>query len=59
MTQSQIIMAKIEQLIEGGLTDKSEIYARIADEMNVAKPTVRRCAGDLRKILKEKAKILA
>lgn len=56
--QSSIVSEYIEKLMESGMTNKSEIYARVVKDLNVPPPTVRRVAGDLRKKLSRYADIL-
>jgi len=56
--QSSIISQTIEKYIDMGMTDKSEIFTKVVDELGVPRPTVRRVARDLRTNLARKAKIL-
>lgn len=58
MSQSQAISLMIEQCLEEGMTDKQQIFTRVVDELGVPRPTVRRCARDLRIKLATYAKIL-
>lgn len=57
-TQSQIVAQAINRLIDSGLTDKSEIFTKVVDELKVPRPTVRRVARDLRKEMEKRVKIL-
>ena len=56
--QSTVIKEAINSLLDGGITDKQEIYSQVVDNLGVPRPTVRRVAGDLRKELLIKIKIL-
>lgn len=57
-TITQRIEHAIEQKLESGMVNKQEIYTMIVEEFNVARPTVRRIARDLRNKYLEKVKIL-
>ena len=58
-TQSSIIMDEIERQIENGLTDKTEIFAKVVEQLGVPRPTVRRCSRDLKTIWLNKVKVLS
>ena len=57
-SQASTIEQCIEKYIDQGMTDKSEIFTKVVDELNVPRPTVRRVARDLRSKLENYAKIL-
>ena len=57
-SQSTIISETIEKYIDMGMTDKSEIFTKVVEELNVPRPTVRRVARDLRDNLARKIEIL-
>ena len=57
-TQSTVIKAAINSLLDKGVTDKQDIYTKVVDELGVPRPTVRRVARDLRTELLEKIQIL-
>lgn len=44
--------------MEQGMTNKSKIYAKTAEELQVPAPTVRRVAMDLREKLKRHLEVL-
>ena len=56
--QSTVIKEAINSLLDGGITDKQDIYSQVVDNLGVPRPTVRRVARDLRKELLIKIKIL-
>ncbi len=56
--QSSIIKASINEFLDKGMTDKSEIFTKVVEELGVPRPTVRRVARDFREELASKAKIL-
>ena len=57
-SQSTIISETIVKYIDKGMTDKSEIFTKVVDELGVPRPTVRRVARDLREELANKVEIL-
>lgn len=52
--QSQTIKDTIMIHLGEGITDKQEIYTKVATTLKVPRPTVRRVAGDLRREIEEK-----
>ena len=56
--QSTVIKEAINSLLDGGITDKQDIYSQVVDNLGVPRPTVRRVARDLRNELLTKIKIL-
>ena len=52
--QSQTIKDTIMMHLGEGITDKQEIYTKVATALKVPRPTVRRVAGDLRREIEEK-----
>ena len=56
--QSTVIKEAINSLLDGGVTDKQDIYSQVVDKLGVPRPTVRRVARDLRTELLTKIKIL-
>ena len=46
------------QQIDNGLTDKHEIFSKVVEKLQVPRPTVRRCARELKRELLEKIKVL-
>lgn len=48
MSQNEDVKAMMINLINGGMTDKSEIYTRIVDTTKLPRPTVRRVASALK-----------
>jgi len=56
--QSTVIKEAIYSLLDGGITDKQDIYSQVVDNLGVPRPTVRRVARDLRNELLTKIKIL-
>lgn len=52
--QSQTIKDTIMIHLDEGITDKQEIYTKVATALKVPRPTVRRVAGDLRREIEEK-----
>lgn len=57
-SQKDAIMERLEHYLDKGWKDKMKIYQKVADELGVPKPTVRRVARDLRQIYTEKIRIL-
>lgn len=58
MSQKRNVMNAINQKMENGMTDKQAIFSKVVEEMNVPRPTVRRCARDLKGELLSKIKVL-
>ncbi len=56
--QSTVIKEAINSLLDGGITDKQDIYSKVVDNLGVPRPTVRRVARDLRNELLTKIKVL-
>lgn len=54
----QIVLDSLEYFMNLGYTDKHEIYSKVVDATNVARPTVRRIARDLRNYYQSRIKIL-
>lgn len=52
------VKLRIGELIDQGLTDKTDIYSKIVEEFNMPRPTVRRIAREYRQQLVERIKIL-
>ncbi len=52
------IMALIEKHLDEGMRFKQDIYAMVANELGVPRPSVRRVAGTLKKMLRAKTEIL-
>lgn len=52
--QSQTIKDTIMVHLDEGITDKQEIYTKVATTLKVPRPTVRRVAGDLRREIEAK-----
>lgn len=47
------------QCLDNGMSNKSEIYSKIVDELGVPRPTVRRVAKDLLVEMQQKVTILS
>lgn len=56
--QSEIIRQSIEALLKKGMEDKQDIYSKIVEELGVPRPTVRRCARELKNEYEARIKIL-
>ena len=57
-SQKDAIMRRLEYYLNKGWKDKMKIYQKVADELGVPKPTVRRVARDLRQIYAHKIMVL-
>jgi len=57
-SQTQIVKDKMNLLMDIGERDKKKIFDKIVDETGIPRPTVRRIAGDLKREIKRKIKIL-
>ena len=55
---AQKIKDRIYYYLDKGLKDKSEIYTKVTEDLNVPRPTVRRIARTVRTELIEKMNIL-
>ena len=58
MTQQNLIKTKINDLLDEGYTDKSKIIDKVAKELAIQRPTVRRFARELRIDLVKRLSIL-
>ena len=58
ISQTEMIKEKILLLIKSGVTSKTTIYKKISDETGLPRPTIRRVAGELRKQIYRKIKVL-
>lgn len=58
MSTNQDVKDKINELMDRGMSDKSEIYTMVVKELKVARPTVRRVAGELKNEMVLKVEIL-
>lgn len=58
MNQTRNIKKAMMNLLDCGITDKSEIYTEIVEDLQVPRPTVRRVAHDLKKELIAKVRVL-
>jgi len=56
--RTTIIKETIEKYLEMGLTDKTDIFSKVVEELGVPRPTVRRIARDLRGEMIRKVRIL-
>ncbi len=57
-SQSQKIETAITQHLDNGMTNKSEIYTKVIEDLGVPRPTVRRIARDMRNEMVRKVRIL-
>lgn len=48
MNQKNLVKEKINELLDDGYKDKHEIINKVGKELKVARPTIRRLAGELR-----------
>ena len=58
MTQTTTVKEAIEICITNGMTDKYKIYDNVVRTLECPRPTVRRCAAELRNDYLAKVKIL-
>lgn len=58
MTQTDAIKRKILSCLDGGMSDKQAIYKRVADELGVPRPTIRRVACLLRRETADEIRLL-
>jgi len=56
--QSGYVKQELEKLMDSGKTNKKELYSILETKTGIARPTIRRIAGDLRKDLSRKINIL-
>lgn len=59
LNQGQAVKAEIIKLLDAGISDKQEIYNRIASELNIKRPTIRRIAREVKFDLEKKVAILS
>lgn len=57
-TQSSMIENTIIAYLDKGLTDKSEIFSKVVNDLGVPRPTVRRVSRDLLTKFQAYAKVL-
>lgn len=55
---SSVIEVALEQKLDAGMRDKTEIFTQIVQELNVPRPTVRRIARDLRNKYVDRVRVL-
>ena len=55
---SSVIEVALEQKLDAGMRDKTEIFTQIVQELNVPRPTVRRIARDLRNKYRDRIRVL-
>lgn len=58
MKSNELIKQAIMIYLDSGMTDKTEIYSAVVGKLGVPRPTVRRCARELRDDMERKVKIL-
>lgn len=58
-SQSELVKNQIEHLLNTGVRNKSRIYTKIVTETGLPRSTVRRIAGDYKKEIERKIKILS
>ena len=56
--QNATVREAINSCLSEGVANKQDIYTKVADELGVPRPTVRRVAGDLRNEIATKIQIL-
>jgi hypothetical protein len=49
LKQQDVVKESICKYIQSGMTDKQEIYTKVVEDLEIARPTVRRIAAKLRK----------
>lgn len=59
LNQGQAVKAEIIKLLDSGVKDKQEIYNRIAAELNIKRPTIRRIAREVKFDLEKKVAVLS
>lgn len=54
----QIVLDSLEYFMNLGMTEKMEVYTKVVEETDVARPTVRRIARNLRQYYQSRIDIL-